>query len=110
VLATLSVVDHSPLHVPGWFVIFLIAKEVLQVLGAGLLSYYHGVLRIKPTRLAKITALIQMVFIIWLLACYNFGWLPLRTYYAMVATVFILQIIVFMHYAYIGFSSIKEPA
>lgn len=108
VLATLSLVDHSPLRVSGWFVIFLVIKEVLQVGGAIVLAHHSGVLRIKPTPLAKMTALIQMVFIIWLLACYNFGWLPLRTYYLMVATVFILQILVFAHYASIGFSAMKE--
>jgi len=110
VLTTLSLIDHCPLHVPGWFVIFLIIKELLQVAGAMALAHHHGMLRIKPTPLAKITALIQMVFIIWLLACYNFGWLPLRTYYAVVATVFILQILVFAHYVYIGLSSMKESA
>lgn len=110
VLATLSLVDHSPLHVSGWFVLFLVIKELIQIAGAALLVYHQGILRIKPTPLAKITALIQMVFIIWLLACYHYGWLPLRTYYFTVATVFILQILVLIHYAVIGFSSMKESA
>lgn len=108
VLTTLCVVDHPPLQVPRWFVFFLLSKELLQLIGAVLLWLYKGSLAIQPTWLAKMTALIQMVFIIWLLACYNFGWLPLRTSYATIATLVILQIGVFVQYAYIGVVSIKE--
>ena len=110
VFITLCVVEHPPLQVPRWFVFFLLIKELLQLCGAGLLWLYKGTLRIEPTILAKMTALIQMVFIIWLLACYNFGWLPVRTSYLAIGMVVILQILVFAQYAYIGVASMKESS
>lgn len=87
---------------PLWFVLLVLCKELLLICGAAyiLLSGRH--LDVRPTLLGKATTVVQMVFIIWLFACYYFHWMPVKTYYMMLAVMLVMVILSFLQYVRIG--------
>ncbi len=98
---------QTPLfQLPLWFVILLLMKEMILVCGALyiLLSGRH--LDVQPTLLGKSTTLVQMVFIIWLFACYYFHWMPLKTYYCMLTLMVVMTILSCAQYARMGFKQL----
>lgn len=104
VFATLAF-HQSPLFtIPHWFVLMVLAKELIQVAGACILYYCKGHLEITPTLLGKLTMAAQSIFITWLFACYFFHWVPIKTYFMMLATVSALILCTFIDYARIGFA------
>jgi len=98
--ATLSFVQTPLFTIPHWFVSFVLAKEFLLVGGAVWLYYWRGYVDIYPTWLGKMTMLAQVLFIVWLFACYFFHWMPVKTYYAVLGTVSVLVSASLMHYGY----------
>jgi len=98
--ATLSFVSTPLFTIPLWFVSFVLAKEFLLVGGAVALYYTRGYVDICPTKLGKATTLVQVLFIIWLFACYFFHWLPVKTYYMVLGTVTLMVSASLVHYSY----------
>ncbi len=95
---------QSPLFaIPPWFVWTVLLKELLQISGAFTVYLYKGYLQVEPTLLGKVTTVAQMGFIGWLFACYFLQWVPIKTYYVMLAILLCLIITTFAHYAWIGF-------
>lgn len=99
---TLAFVPSPLLDIPVWFVILVICKELLVIGGASILLMMGTGLTIQPTWLGKITTNVQIIFIIWLFLCYFFNWLPLKTYYFVLALVTICTAASFVQYARIG--------
>ena len=99
---TLVFVDVPLLFIPGWFALFVVSKEMIQITGALVIYYWKGHLDVRPTMLGKITTVAQMGFIMWLFACYFFHWLPIKTYYMMLGTVIVLIVCSFWQYMRIG--------
>ena len=94
---------RTPLFsIPTWFCWFVLAKELLQLVGAFAIWQFKGNIEIKPTRLGKLTTFIQVCFIVWLFACYFFKWLPIKTYWFMVTFLFLLVLGTFIHYGTIS--------
>jgi cardiolipin synthase len=93
----------TPLFVvPRWFVFFVMGKEIIQLTSACIIYYIRGHFNVQPTYLGKTTTCIQMIFIIWLFACYFFCWVPIKTYYTMLSIMIFFISMSFMQYAYIG--------
>ena len=93
----------TPLFViPRWFVLFVVSKELIQVIAACVIYRIRGHLNVQPTILGKMTTCIQMIFIMWLFACYFFCWMPIKTYYTMLGIMMILITASFVQYARIG--------
>lgn len=102
VFATLAF-HQSPLFtIPHWFVLMVLIKELMQVAGVCIVYYYKGHLTIAPTLLGKLTMAAQSAFITWLFACYFFHWVPIKTYFFMLATVSSLVIGTFIDYLRLG--------
>jgi cardiolipin synthase (CMP-forming) len=59
--------DIQPFRVPMWFIGVVFLKETIIVVGALLQKFYGLTKTIKPTVLGKMTAVMQMCFIMWLL-------------------------------------------
>ena len=94
---------QSPLFsIPIWFVLFVLVKELILIAGVTFLYYKNGVFEIQPTYLGKLAMLAQTTFIIWLFACYFFGWVPVRTYYGMLIMVTVIVGAVLIQYVNIG--------
>lgn len=100
--AALAFVDTPLFHIPFWFVLLVLCKEIVQVAGAVFIYAVKGHLDVRPTLLGKTTTLVQMGFIIWLFACYFFKWLPIKTYYSMLAILIALVFASFGQYLRIG--------
>lgn len=95
---------QSPLFtIPGWFVWLVLLKELLLLGFAFTIWKIKGFLKVKPTLLGKMTMTVQVVFIVWLFACYFFHWLPIKTYYFMLGLVLVLVLSSLIQYATIGY-------
>jgi len=100
---TLVFVQSPLFSIPIWFVILVLLKEILLISGVVFLFFKKGFLDIKPTLLGKLTMVVQILFIIWLFACYFFHWLPVKTYYTVLGVVLCLVLSSLCQYARIGF-------
>ena len=100
--AALAVVQSPLFSIPIWFVIVVLVKELILVIGVFLLYLKKGIFEITPTILGKTTTVVQIGFIIWLFACYFFGWVPIKTYYFMLSLLLVLVAAVLVQYVRIG--------
>jgi cardiolipin synthase len=99
---TLAFISTPLLPIPPLFVLFVMSKEIIQLTGAFFIYYMRGHIDVRPTLLGKITTCIQMIFIMWLFACYFLCWMPITTYYVMLGIVILFIVASFMHYVAIG--------
>lgn len=107
VFATLAFYQSPLFTIPRWFVAMVLIKELIQVAGAIIIYSLKGHLTIAPTKLGKLTMVIQSAFITWLFSCYFFHWVPIKTYFVMLASVSSLVLLTFIDYARIGFSQVR---
>jgi len=49
---------------PAWFISMVVAKEVIQIIGTGILLYRKGPFPVKPLFLAKVTMAAQWLFVV----------------------------------------------
>ncbi len=107
VFSTLAFVQSPLFVIPRWFVILVLLKEVLQIIGAVFIYCKNGHLTIAPTQLGKWTMVAQTTFIMWLFSCYFFAWVPIKTYYAMLVGVLSLVFLAFLDYLRIGMAYLQ---
>lgn len=105
---TLAFVPTPLFAIPKWFVWFVLLKEFTLV--AGVLGFYmlKGHVTIKPRLIGKLTTFVQMIFIMWLFACYFFQWMPVKTYYGMLGVLFMMISASFVQYAIVGLRGMKS--
>lgn len=95
---------QSPLfRIPIWFVSIVLVKEVFLISGALFISFFKGIVEVRPTALGKATTVFQVLFIIWLFACYFFRWVPIKTYYCMLAGLLTCVVASGIQYTYLAF-------
>lgn len=95
------------LVVPIWFVWLLLVREACIVLGSVFVLWYADHRHqpqppIGPTKWGKLTTLVQLLLIGWLLVCYFFSWVPAKTYWLTFSCVVLVTLASFVHYASIG--------
>lgn len=100
---TLAFVQSPLFSIPLWFVILVLLKEVILITGVLFLYLKKDFLEIKPTLLGKLTMVMQILFIVWLFACYFFHWLPVKTYYTALGALLLLVLSSLCQYVKIGF-------
>jgi len=105
---TLAFVQSPLFSIPLWFVLFVLCKELILVVGAITLYCRKGHIEIHPTWLGKVTTVVQMGFIIWLFACYFFNWIPVKTYYSMLGIVILLVLSSLVQYTIIGIRQLQK--
>lgn len=102
---------QSPLFsIPLWFVLLVLFKELIILGGSSIIYFVRGHLIVHPTVLGKATTVAQTGFIIWLFACYFFGWLPVKTYYTALGLLLVLIILSLLQYVRLGISQWREPS
>lgn len=100
---------QSPLFdIPIWFVLLVLIKDLIVVVGSTALFIVKKHLDVAPTILGKATTFIQVCFITWLFACYFFRWLPVKTYIFMLAVVSVFVILTLIQYVKLGFGQLKD--
>jgi len=100
--ATLAFVQSPLFSIPLWFVLLVLCKELVIVVGSFSIYIARGHLEVQPTILGKITTFVQVLFIIWLFACYFFHWLPIKTYATMLGVLFFLIVFSLVQYVRLG--------
>ncbi|MCK5633268.1 CDP-alcohol phosphatidyltransferase family protein [bacterium] len=100
--ATLAFVQSPLFSVPLWFVLLVLFKELIVFTGALTIYCKKGHLEVRPTILGKATTVAQVWFIIWLFACYFFGWMPIKTYYTALGLLFTLVVLSLFQYVRLG--------
>jgi len=105
---TLAFIKTPLFSIPFWFVAIVLVRECIVVFGALGIYLYHGDVEIKPTLLSKLTTMMQMIFIMWLFACYFMHWEPRRTYVAMLGLLLVLVVSSLLQYIYIGLNQLKD--
>ncbi|HSW73566.1 MAG TPA: CDP-alcohol phosphatidyltransferase family protein [Candidatus Limnocylindria bacterium] len=106
--STLAWVQTPLFAIPLWFVGTILLKDTIVLGGALFLYLYKGRLDIRPTVLGKATTLLQVIFIIWLFACYFWHWMPVKTYYTMLGSVVTVVIISLLQYIGLGWQQFKS--
>jgi len=99
---TLAFIQSPLFSIPLWFVLLILLKEVMLVGGTFLIFLVKGHIEVRPRFLGKLTTMVQMVFIIWLFACYFFQWVPIKTYYAMLGILLLMVFASLVEYTRIG--------
>ena len=100
---------QSPLFsIPLWFVLLVLFKEAILIIGSFILYQRKGHIEIQPTVLGKMTTVVQMGFIMWLFACYFFTWVPKKTYYSMLGIVLVLVFATLVQYIKIGIAQLQK--
>jgi cardiolipin synthase len=105
--ATLAFVQSPLFAIPQWFVLIVLIKELVLLLGALVIFLYKGSLSVRPTKLGKMTMLVQSGFIIWLFACYFLNRVPVKTYWAMLGLLLFLTVASLIQYIRIGWRQLK---
>ena len=100
--AALAFVQSPLFSIPLWFVLLVLIKELIIIFGSFLIYFIKGHLEVSPTVLGKATTVAQVWFIIWLFACYFFGWVPVRTYYTALGILFVLVSLSLFQYIRLG--------
>jgi len=102
--ATLAFVQSPLFSIPLWFVLLVLFKELIVIIGSFVIYFVKGHLKVCPTVLGKATTVVQVFFVIWLFACYFFGWVPVRTYHMALGILFVLVVLSLFQYVRIGFA------
>ncbi len=103
---TLAFVDSPLFKLPRWFVVIVLLKELLLVLGAGYVSFVKHAVSIRPTWLGKLAAVVQVLFMWWLFICAFLHWMPVTTFYVFLYTITALTLGTLFHYTYIGYKGL----
>lgn len=56
------------LHVPIWFLVLVVSRDVVLLLGAVVIHTVSGRLEVRPRVLGKLATVFQMITILWILA------------------------------------------
>jgi len=66
---SLSIIKNVPLdmHIPAWAVVSVVSRDVIIVIGALLIYFLKGSIKIEPSWLGKLTAFCQMIAILAIL-------------------------------------------
>ena len=100
--ATLAFIETPLFTIPRWFVLLVLLKESIVIFGATFILGSGRHLDVQPTILGKLTTVVQMVFILWLFACYYFHWMPVKTYGTMLGIMLLMVFLSFIQYLRIG--------
>lgn len=95
---SLAFVGTPSFQIPWWFVAWVVAREVLIVVGSYVIITTHEHPQVDPIIWGKLTTLFQMLFIVWLFVCHFMQWEPSRTYYALLVLLALFSLVSFMQY------------
>jgi cardiolipin synthase len=95
---------ESPIFViPVWFVLCILLKELIVLIGALYIYVKRDHIVIKPTLIGKSAAVVQMAFIVWVLAYYYFNWSAGSLQEASLAVVLCTVAVALVQYLWIGY-------
>lgn len=78
--SALAVTAAPFLPLPGWFLLLLLVRELVMIVGATLLVVRGKAAVIQPIWWGKVATAGQMALIGWMFVCYFMDWAPYQTY------------------------------
>ena len=80
--------DHHPYlgKVPLWLTVTIIGRDILLLIGLGVIQLMVGKFTIRPRILGKVATVLQMVVVLWILLKWDLRWLQVLTVGAAVCT------------------------
>jgi cardiolipin synthase (CMP-forming) len=106
--ATLVFYPISDLPLPLWFLMVVLVKELILLIGAFYFAIVKGVVRIRPTYLGKLTMVVQSALVIWLLLCSIFDWMPIRTFHIFLGVAIFLVLASLAQYGYCALDATRQ--
>jgi cardiolipin synthase (CMP-forming) len=69
--------DHSPYleSAPLWFTGTIIGRDILILIGMGVIHLMVGTVKVRPRIIGKIATVLQMVVVLWILLKWGESWL-----------------------------------
>ncbi|MGD1997378.1 MAG: CDP-alcohol phosphatidyltransferase family protein [Candidatus Dependentiae bacterium] len=95
---TLWFVQFPSLPIPWWFVGVVVVREFVLLCGALYVLLRMPRIPVQPTRSGKLTTVGYCLVIGWTFACYFFGWMPVKTFTAVLLGVTALSLFSFIYY------------
>ncbi len=102
VYITLAFIQSPLFSIPLTFVSLVLVKEIVQIIGVLTLFGIGRGIKVEPTLLGKVAMVVQVLFIVWLFACYFFNWLPFKTYQGMLFSVLAIILASLIQYCRLG--------
>ncbi|MFZ5954381.1 MAG: CDP-alcohol phosphatidyltransferase family protein [Candidatus Dependentiae bacterium] len=99
---TLAFIKGFSLGIPAWFACLIITKELLILVGSGLLFCINTRFQARPTLLGKASTVLQTFFLVWLFMCHYYQWLPYKTYSLLLVLVALVICLSCIQYVKIG--------
>ncbi len=106
--ATLVFFPVSDLPLPLWFLVVVLVKELILLIGAFYFAIVKGVVRIRPTYLGKLTMVVQSALVIWLLLCSIFDWMPIKTFHIFLDVAIFFVLASLAQYGYCAFDATRQ--
>ena len=71
--------DHGPIigQIPLWFTGTIIGRDILMIIGAGIIYITVGKVKVRPRILGKVSTVLQMVCVLWILLLWDQTFNPL---------------------------------
>jgi len=105
--SALTYIHFASLALPVWFLVMVLMREVV-IVGGGVLILLSGKqIKMEPSLLGKVTTASYMALIMWIFVCRFLGWLPCKTFFAVVCIVAALSCVSLFHYCTRAFWAIK---
>ncbi len=98
------VAHDSLIIIPGWFVVFVLLKEFVQISAVIYLRFIHNIIYIKPTILGKATTVVQSGFIVLCCLSPYLSFINYDILSCMVAIAVLLNIVTLVHYGLIAYN------
>lgn len=98
VYAGLVYSNFMPVKLPLWFLVLVIANEVILLSGAAYWALFKQHIPISPSRLGKLGGVGQFLFIVWALLCGFVGIAPTMLFYKMLLLIVIARVCVLIQY------------
>ena len=105
ILLTRPSIEALEPHIPVWFTLLVISRDVVIVLGATLVHAVAGAVTVKPRVVGKISTFFQMVAIIWVLV----GGAQ-RPFYVWIVAAGFFTLSSFVMYLYDGMRQLEKSA
>lgn len=106
--AALSFVDSPSFSIPRWFFFLVLLRELI-ILGGSFILLLLGIkIKVAPSIAGKLTTFFQLSFILWIFACYFFGWNPVKTYYVSLLFITLFSLASLTQYGFIGMQYLKS--
>ena len=95
-------IQHPLFSLPVWFFYLLLMRECIVVIGTTFLRLKSSLIKIEPTMFGKLSAAIQMIFIVWLFISYFLAWDCAFVNQQFMLVVVIVSLLSFIHYFFLG--------